>query len=46
MDDKEKEWEPTPKVVARVTGQRYPEDIYYRTYKKLIARFTLSMPDG
>ena len=46
MTDKEKEWELTPKVVAHVTGQRYPKDIYCRTHKKLIARFTLSMPDG
>lgn len=46
MDDKEKEWEFTPKVVAHVTGQRYPKDIYYRMHKKLVARFTLSMPDG
>jgi hypothetical protein len=46
MNDKQKAWELTPKVVAHCTGQRFPKDIYYRNNKKLIVRLNLSMPDG
>lgn len=35
-----------PKDVARVTGQRFPKDLYYKSNCKQIGRFTLCMPDG
>ena len=46
MNDKEKEWELTPKQTAHVVGTKYPKDFYYRKNKPLVSRFTLCMPDG
>ena len=35
-----------PTTTMHVVGTKVPKDLYYRTNCKLVARFTLSMPDG
>ena len=46
MDKKKLEELIAPVEVAHVTGQRFPKDLYYRMNSKLVARFTLCMPDN
>lgn len=46
MNDKEKEWELTPKVTVHVVGTKIPKDLHFRKNKPLISKFNLSMPDG